>query len=857
MIRFRECGVLLCVAVVVSACQGGRVAESAAPVAGTSALFVAHQTAECGAANNIGAFAAGPDRLPGLSEVQRRGGLRVLEEFRAPTEQPSARDGHVHDWQGQAPRLGGLAVYDRGEHIYSDFLFDAWGADDGQDALRYGINEGLQQLYPRVERLDQLFQALGDQFGLPAPLGASSHYGDATDIRGPRDFTELRWAAGARGLSFYARLSRFTEDDQPVIAILFDLDPDVRADAPQLGLSDTRYDRLLLVQRDRAELVDLPSGVLLASDALSLQWFPEDFTNALELEIPWALLDGERDSVWLTVLSAQTDEDASDNDAATYIPANLAYRYDALDDGRSVVPCDPVAGIYNERAQAFDLYNGTIDGYAVALDVVGMRLGRSQRWQPTGGYYERIFQSHPSISHEDPLALGYADESDPFEPYEQTLEQPYGLYLPQNYDPQASYPLTLWLHYQGGMVHSAGAWSPRIVHQHGADNDSVVVTPRGRGSKSWYQGASHQDIWEVFADVAGTTLTGARGLPQDHAFAAEGLARIDRDRVYLSGYSMGGYGTYMFGLMYPDLFAAAYSTSGVHFGSALPGGAHLLENARHLPIVIHHGLIDELVPWVSIEPVALTLNQLGYRHRMDTLPAYEHYTQAITDEWAEGTRYLAAFKRNPSPRQVTYKIVPELVRTINNNRATLYGAGTRTQFDFRPDGAWWVDDIRVRDDAGCDVQAPAPCDDSVYALVDAVSLALPATLYSTAPPLLDSDNGLGLPSTPVVSPGNSVSPYLRQGLDWIDEQAAELQNRFELTLTNVAALNLDIEAMRLNLPQLAQGQVTTDGAVRLGLRGVPRTAQVRLNGQSTGQWASSLWLVDVPAGEHTLEILLP
>ena len=149
--------------------------------------------------------------------------------------------------------------------------------------------------------------------------------------------------------------------------------------------------------------------MLLASDALSLQWFPEDFTNALELEIPWALLDGERDSVWLTVLSAQTDEDASDNDAATYIPANLAYRYDALDDGRSVVPCDPVAGIYNERAQAFDLYNGTIDGYAVALDVVGMRLGRSQRWQPTGGYYERIFQSHPSISHEDPLALGYAE----------------------------------------------------------------------------------------------------------------------------------------------------------------------------------------------------------------------------------------------------------------------------------------------------------------------------------------------------------------------------------------------------------------------------------------------------------------
>ncbi|MGJ8670277.1 MAG: hypothetical protein ACSHXK_12365 [Oceanococcus sp.] len=833
-----------------SACGGGRDTHEPG-ISHTSSQFAAAKTALCGADNNRQAFAAGPDRLPALSEVQRRGGLSVVSEQSEVTTPHSSTDQSVSDWVGTAPRLGGLAVYHRGEHIYSDFLYDAWGADDGTDVQRYGINEGLQQVYSRVERIDQLFQALGDQFGAPAPVGASSHYGDTTDIRGPNDFTELRWAADAQGLHFYARLSRFTETDRPVIAVLFDLDDAVRTDVPSLGLSDSRFDRLLLIQRDGLQLLDLASAAALDTQALNAQWLPQDFINAVEVDIPWSAIGGERDTLWLGALTAQGVDSDSDGQFDAFVPANLAYRYDALDDGATVLPCDPVAGIYNERAQAFDLYNGNIDGYAIALDVAGLKAGRSQTTQPTGGYYERAFKSHPSISHEDPEAVGYADSSDPFEPYEQTQDQAYGLYLPAGFDPSFEYPLTFWLHYQGGMTHSAGAWSPRIVHQHGADNGSVVVTPRGRGSKSWYVGASHQDIWEVYADVAGIALAGDDNLPADHGFADMGIAAIDRDRIYLSGYSMGGYGTYMFGLMYPDRFAAAYSTSGVHFGSALPGGTHLLDNARHLPIVIHHGAVDELVPWATIFPVATTLNGLGYRHRMDTFPTYEHYTQAITDEWAEGTRYLAQFEREARPRHITYKLVPDLVRTINNNRGTLYGAGTRTQFAFNPDGAWWADELVVRDDGGCDMQGSAACDGSLFGMIDAQSFALPAPTYSTATPLLDIDNGLGVPSTPVVSPGNSVSPYVRQGLDWQMTGELPLENRFEVALTNVASVTLDVVGMALDLAANPTGTITTDGATAVRLTGLPSGMQV--SGAPFRADAQSL-ILDLEAGTHNITL---
>ena len=492
----------------VAGCDGGRPAANT-DLAPASANFAPLSTALCGADRNRQSFSAGPDRLPGVSEVLRRGGLRIVAESRSAPGAHSARDNTVADWQGRAPRLGGLAVYHRGEHIYSDFLYDAWGADDGADAQRYGINEGLQQVYPRVERLDQLFQALGDQFGAPAPAGAASHYGDATDIRGPHDLTELRWAADSGGLHFYARYSRLTATDRPALAILFDLDAAVRSDIPALGLTDTAFDRLLLVERDRLQLIDLAAEQALPVADLDAQWLDRDFVNALELRLPWAAFGGERETLRVAVLATQGVDADGDGAFDSYIPANLGYRYDALDEGLTVLPCDPVAGMYNERAQAFDLFNGNIDGYAIDLDIAGLRAGRSQDTLYTGGYYERHFTSDPSISHEDPEALGYADTSDPFEPYEQTVDQAYGLFLPYNFDPAARYPLTLWLHYQGGMTHSAGAWSPRIVHQHGQEQGNVVVTPRARGSKSWYQGASHQDIWEVFADIAGTAVTGA------------------------------------------------------------------------------------------------------------------------------------------------------------------------------------------------------------------------------------------------------------------------------------------------------------------------------------------------------------
>ena len=166
-----------------------------------------------------------------------------------------------------------------------------------------------------------------------------------------------------------------------------------------------------------------------------------------------------------------------------------------------------------------------------------------------------------------------------------------------------------------------------MIRQLGEDVGNIVVTPRGRGTSSWYTTDAHQDVFEVMMDVEGLDVSDRAPTVDAATGLAQALAlNVDSRRRYLSGYSMGGYGTYLFGLLYPDLFAAGYSSSGATtqgawtgigpdvdlctqtfeaggesgsacFIEANDGDANaqlnfrLLENARHFPLSIHLSLI--------------------------------------------------------------------------------------------------------------------------------------------------------------------------------------------------------------------------------------------------------------------------
>jgi len=83
--------------------------------------------------------------------------------------------------------------------------------------------------------------------------------------------------------------------------------------------------------------------------------------------------------------------------------------------------------------------------------------------------------------------------------------------------------------------------------------------------------------------------------------------QIDENRIYLAGYSMGGFGTWACAISYPKTFAAIAPIA----GGADPGRA---ETIKHLPIWVFHGQKDTRVPHKRAEDMVKALKSAGARN---------------------------------------------------------------------------------------------------------------------------------------------------------------------------------------------------------------------------------------------------
>lgn len=95
---------------------------------------------------------------------------------------------------------------------------------------------------------------------------------------------------------------------------------------------------------------------------------------------------------------------------------------------------------------------------------------------------------------------------------------------------------------------------------------------------------------------------------------------VDRDRVYLTGISMGGYGTWDLAARFPERWAAAAPVCG--------GG--LVETARRLkdlPLWAFHGGKDDVVPPEKSREMIAALERSGAR------PRYTEFPDVAHDSW--------------------------------------------------------------------------------------------------------------------------------------------------------------------------------------------------------------------------------
>lgn len=165
--------------------------------------------------------------------------------------------------------------------------------------------------------------------------------------------------------------------------------------------------------------------------------------------------------------------------------------------------------------------------------------------------------------------------------------QIYHLVLPRDWDESRQYPLYLELHAYGGPEIRPLGWTqmtlgppPDFKTRHCAIHtyamvarDGFHVFPYGRGN-SQYEDIGETDIWEALAD-------------------AEATLKIDPNRRYLYGFSMGGSGTYLLAAGKPELWA------GIAIIGSSPGlrdaSEALAKNLSLIPTFLWSGGKDEWI----------------------------------------------------------------------------------------------------------------------------------------------------------------------------------------------------------------------------------------------------------------------
>ncbi|MFC1716365.1 prolyl oligopeptidase family serine peptidase [Candidatus Poribacteria bacterium] len=187
-----------------------------------------------------------------------------------------------------------------------------------------------------------------------------------------------------------------------------------------------------------------------------------------------------------------------------------------------------------------------------------------------------------------------------------TVRLNYLLFLPEDYgkDAEKQWPLLLFLHGMGERgddlervkVHGP----PKIVEQR-EDFPFIVVSPQCPGTSRW------------------TGEVEALNALLDDVVAKHS---VDEDRIYLTGLSMGGFGTWSLATMYPERFAAIAPICG--------GGDPKKANAiKDIPVWVFHGAKDETVPPERSEEMVNALKEVGADVQ------YTLYPDAGHDSWTE------------------------------------------------------------------------------------------------------------------------------------------------------------------------------------------------------------------------------
>lgn len=175
----------------------------------------------------------------------------------------------------------------------------------------------------------------------------------------------------------------------------------------------------------------------------------------------------------------------------------------------------------------------------------------------------------------------------------------YALSIPRGYSPREPRPLVLALHPGGERVPGYGAaFVQQIVAPGLSDLGAIIVAP-DCPTRAWTDPMAERAVLALLQSVLNEYS-------------------IDRSRVLVTGFSLGGRGTWFMASQHADLFTAAIPMAGAT-------GDTPIDRLATMPTYVIHSRDDDVVPFAPSERVVAELKRLGRPIELEALDGVTHY----------------------------------------------------------------------------------------------------------------------------------------------------------------------------------------------------------------------------------------
>ncbi len=203
-----------------------------------------------------------------------------------------------------------------------------------------------------------------------------------------------------------------------------------------------------------------------------------------------------------------------------------------------------------------------------------------------------------------------------------TIEMDFLISLPDDYESKKKWPLILFLHgagERGDDLELVKFHGPPKLISNGQKFPFIVVSPQ----------CPKEEWWHLKVDTLNMLLD-----------EIEDKYNVDSERIYVTGLSMGGFGTWSLATRSPHRFAAIAPICG-------GGDRQFAKRLKHLPAWVFHGAKDTGVPPIRSTEMVDALKAAGGTPKLTIYPEAKHDSWTATYDNPKLYEWFLQHKRIP------------------------------------------------------------------------------------------------------------------------------------------------------------------------------------------------------------------